>query len=383
MALPRVSPELSPAENVRRFDAAFQAIDESAASLRTLQSDIEAETNARLAGDDVNESRRRSDADAQAWTLAAAVTEEARVRQEADAAETRARQEADAAEAAARRDADAAEAKARLAADEAHIAAMMYGSHPGLAPSAFSNACIGSLADLDPLDPAQAIATGIGPAWRIDGAGIVARRAAILVDPDAIWIVQARYWRHADVLDPNNNAVDLGPQWLDPAGGDLGTTLLYREANLRVQDGPRILTVRVPSLREARPVVAPPPGAVSWRPYLRTYGSDGAAAVSRLGARDVTFAGAYVPDVADIAARLGRIEGQLAAGLPLSAPILPSYAVADLPKPGARGRKAFALDGRAPNAAGSLEAANAGTGVEVTDNGLSWVITGTNQQVKA
>ncbi len=140
---------------------------------------------------------------------------------------------------------------------------------------------------------------------------------------------------------------------------------------------------RVPSLSGARPVVTPPPGAVSWRPYLRAYGSDGATAVSLLGARDVTFTGAYAPDVADIVARIGRIEGQLAAGLPLTAPILPSYAVADLPKPGNRGRKAFALDGRAPNAAGALEAANAGTGVEITDNGTAWIITGTNQKVQA
>ena len=129
--------------------------------------------------------------------------------------------------------------------------------------------------------------------------------------------------------------------------------------------------------------VAAPKNAVAWRPYLSVYGADGATAIVTLGVRDATFAGVYAPDVVALAARLSVIEGQLAAGLPLTTPILPARLVAGLPKPGNRGRKFFALDGRAPNAAGALEAANAGTGVEVTDNGVAWVISGTNQQVQA
>lgn len=129
--------------------------------------------------------------------------------------------------------------------------------------------------------------------------------------------------------------------------------------------------------------MAPPAPALAWRPYLRTYGADGATAVGTLGSRDATFAGVYAPDVTALAARLATIEGQIAAGLPLAAPILPAYPVADLPRPGTAGRKAFARDGRARDAAGALEPANAGTGVEVTDNGTAWVVTGTNQQVQA
>lgn len=254
---------------------------------------------------------------------------------------------------------------------------------PGLAPEAFSTAAVGLIASAAPLDPAGAIFMPFGAAYKIAGAGLIAPRASVPVDPDTITVLRLGYSRTTDVIDPNNNAIDIGLQWLDRAGADAGTTLLFREPNLRVQDGPRLLTFRVPSLRDTRPVIAPPGTAASWRPFLRTYGGDGATAVSILDTRDATFAGAYVPDVSDLADRLGRIEGLIEAGMPLATPILPTYAVADLPRPGTRGRKAFASDGRAPNAAGTLEAANAGTGVEVTDNGVKWVVAGTNQQVQS
>lgn len=301
--------------------------------------------------------------------------------------EENAREAGDVAGATARAVGDEREAADRVAGDVAGLVAALGAItavlYPGVAPHAFSNAAVGAIADLLPLDPAAVIAPILGPAWRIDGAGLVSPRAAILVDPDAIWVLQARFWRAVDVVDPNNNAVDLGIQWLDRDGRDAGTTLLSRATDLMVQDGPRTLTFRVPSLRDAQPAIVLPSSAVSWRPFLRTYGADGATAVAMLGARDATFAGVYAPDVTTLAARLRTVEGQLAAGLPLTASVLPSFKVADLPRAGSRGRKAFALDGRAPDAAGNLEAANAGTGVEVTDNGARWVITGTNQQVQA
>ena len=205
----------------------------------------------------------------------------------------------------------------------------------------------------------------------------------MLVDPDAVRVLRVRYWREVDVSDPNNNAVDVGVQWLDSAGAGVGTTLLRREMNLRAKDGPQSLTTRVPSLPGDKISITPPHAAVSWRPYLRTYGSGGSTAVERIGVSDATFAGVFAPDVSALSDRIGTLEGQIAAGVPFTTPILPSYPVAELPRVGSRGRKAFASDGRAPNAAGGLEAANAGTGVEVIDNGTAWVISGTNQAVQA
>lgn len=263
------------------------------------------------------------------------------------------------------------------------LAALLGACRPGLCPSAFSNSALGPLASSSPLDPQGVVGSAIGRAYRMAGAGMMAPRAIYPVDPDAIFVLRARYWRQSDVPDPNNSAVDIGIQWLDARDLGAGYSLVRRERALSVQDGPKAITVRVPSLAGDRPQLVPPVGAVSWRPYLQTWGSAGATAVDVLGAWDATFAGVYAPDVYALANDLRTIQAQIAAGLPFSTPILPSYPVADLPTPGRRGRTTFAQDGRAPNLAGVLEAAGAGTGVDVVDNGTKWVISGTNQQVQA
>ncbi|GJE38547.1 hypothetical protein [Methylobacterium persicinum] len=346
MSLPGPSPANSPAQNYAAIGAAFDLLDNLQQQGRNLSSAI----------DSLGHSAAQADS-----LLRAGIDEEAAARQ-------------------------AAVSGLGRTIDSAFLAALtalLATDQPGECPAAFTGGPLGTTASTSPLDPAGSTPFAFGRAYAVTGGGTIAPRVAIRWDLDAIYVLRTRYWRIADVLDPNNNAVDIGIQWLDQAGGDAGSALVARDSNLRVQDGPRTVSVRVPSPRGAGPVIAPPAGAHSWRPFLRAYGSDGATGVSLLGARDVTFAGLYAPDVSAIAARLGTVEGQLAAGLPLTAPILPSYAVADLPRPGRRGRKAFASDGRAPNAAGLLEAANAGTGVEVTDNGRAWVIAGTNQQVQA
>ena len=185
---------------------------------------------------------------------------------------------------------------------------------PGACPVAFARTALGLIDASTPLNPANVVATSLGQAYGLDGAGLIAPRATIAWDPDAIWIVQVRFWRLTDVLDPNNNAVDLGIQWLGPASEDVGTTLLHRETDLKVQDGSRTLTFRVPSEIGRAPLIQSPKTAVSWRPYLRTYGADGATAIERLGATDATFTGVYAPDVQALAARLVTLEGQVAAG---------------------------------------------------------------------
>ncbi|MGX7706323.1 hypothetical protein [Methylobacterium sp. Gmos1] len=64
-------------------------------------------------------------------------------------------------------------------------------------------------------------------------------------------------------------------------------------------------------------------------------------------------------------------------------PKLPSFTVAALPAAGIAGRMAWASNGRAYNGAGTLQAAGAGTGVHVSDDGTAWRVVGTNQTVQA
>lgn len=257
------------------------------------------------------------------------------------------------------------------------------GTRPGDFPMLFSSAIEGDGPTLPPLDPAGCIASPFGTIYRLAGAGIVALRAAVWLEPDAFWSMRLLFRRLANATDPNNHAVDVAIQWLDGAYQAIGLSLVQRYSGLKRSDGPVGLTIRIPSLAGERPAIVPPKGAVFWRPYLRTYGNDGETAVESLVVADVTNAGVFAPDLSALAARMTSLEGVIAAGIPFSTPILPAYPVADLPKPGTPGRKAFASDGRAPNAAGILDPANGGTGVEVVDNGTNWVIGGTNQVVEA
>lgn len=259
------------------------------------------------------------------------------------------------------------------------LASFVPATRPGLRPAAFAPGALG--ASPGGLDPAGCLPDGEG--YLVGGTGIVALRAPVWLDADVFWALRLSLERRADVVDPNNAAVDIAIQWLTGSGADAGTTLIRRYAALTRASGVQGLTLRVPSLRGAVPAVTPPSAAVAWRPYVRTYGADGATAVRTMAVTDVTNAGVYAPDVSDLAARMTTLEGLIAGGVPFATPILPSCTVATLPTPGTVGRKIFVADGRAPDAAGTLEPANGGTGVEATDNGARWVITGTNQQVQA
>ena len=252
---------------------------------------------------------------------------------------------------------------------------------PGEIPSAFTSGLVGSRPPA--LDPTSAVSTASGKAYPIADAGMLALRSPIWIEPDIFHAARVAFLKLEDNPGPEPGLLDVGIQWLDVDYRDAGQSLIRRYEGLKRQDGPQYVTVRVPSSLGAVPIIRPPENAVSWRPYLRSYGAGGLLAVETMSVTDVTYAGVYAPDVTDIAAQLATIKGIIEAGLPLTTPILPSYPVADLPAPGTPGRKAFATDGRAPNAAGTLEAANSGTGVEVTDNGIAWVISGTNQQVQA
>ena len=269
----------------------------------------------------------------------------------------------------------------RLSAQLEEAFAGLPASHPGASPDGFTSSLAGQ--NMPALDPAGIVGSPIGDVYLLGGAGVVATRAAIPIEPDTFYALRVRFQRRTDPTDPNNHAVDVGVQWLDAAGGDLGRSLIRRWSALTRASGPQSLTARVPSVRDASPAILPPARAAAWRPYLRTYGSDGETSVEVLAATDVTYAGVYAPDVAALAARMGSLEGVIAAGIPVATPILPSYPVEQLPPAGTRGRQAWATNGRAPNAAGLLEGAGAGTGVEVADNGTKWVISGTNQAVQA
>ncbi|KIU36511.1 hypothetical protein SR39_06095 [Methylobacterium radiotolerans] len=64
-------------------------------------------------------------------------------------------------------------------------------------------------------------------------------------------------------------------------------------------------------------------------------------------------------------------------------PKLPSYTVGTLPTAGTAGRVAYCANARALTSGGTIQAAGAGTGAQVTDDGTAWRVAGTNISAQA
>jgi hypothetical protein len=324
MAIPRPVPG-NTAATLTSITALCDAADQATANIAELQFDIGNEANARAAAIAVEASNRAAAIAAEASDRNSQVQQESERRQRNVNDLTQSQQAIQAnvtAEVADRKAAIAATLEKIVEANAytdtklfaALVAIVTDAMLPGICPAAFSNSAIGSIGSSSPVDPALCVPTPFGAAYSISAAGLVAPRAAFLVDPNAIWALQVRFWRASDVSDPNNDALDIGIQWLDANDASAGTTLIQRRRNLVSQNGPQSLTVRVPSIVGNLPSIVPPMNAVSWRPYLRTYGADGATAILQLGAQDVTFAGVFAPDLTALAGRVTAVEGQVKVG---------------------------------------------------------------------
>jgi hypothetical protein len=192
---------------------------------------------------------------------------------------------------------------------------------PGDAPARYaivsSAAALGGPRPALPLVPAAMLASGdSGAVVRIDGAAILAGRAACPLEPGRLYRIRTVVQRRADPADPSGDAVVCGAVFLDQALRVLGDVAPLRifpalTAAFGRQEA-AVLIARGGGLGEA---VTAPPRARFLVPVVAAYGPDAVTDVEVLQVEDVT--GAFVlappPDglEAQIALRLADLTARL------------------------------------------------------------------------
>lgn len=281
MALSKPSPGLLPAENYRRFGLAFEAIDAAAAAVAREVLDR---------GDAIGEQQRaRADGDA---ALQDGLDAQARD------ADTRF----------ATMDARLiAEARARISTASADP------SRPGDGPTVFTAAGTSGGSEALPGLPASLVAFGDnGTVARVVGAGIVASRRQSAIERGRVYRARWAFQRRANAADPSGHAIVIGVAWLDQARnqipGAAGTTTVKAYLDLRVSDGRQEFATSIGASGATGVLTAAPAGAVYARPFVRTYGEDGATDIEVIDLVDLSDL-VVVPDIAaDAVARLDALE---------------------------------------------------------------------------
>lgn len=193
----------------------------------------------------------------------------------------------------------------------ARLAAPASNGRPGDSPDAYTLAGFsGPMASLPPL-PASAIVISDGGATaRLQGAGILAMRAPIVVI-DRITEIDFDLRRLVDVADPSNHAVVCFIVWLDREmrrlPGTVAVVVVSEFGDLTVASGRQPFRTTVGPLGSAA-LHRAPYGAVYARAFVQTFGEDGETAVEVLSDRDLTDA-VMLPDLsADALARIAAYE---------------------------------------------------------------------------
>lgn len=115
----------------------------------------------------------------------------------------------------------------------------------------------------------------------------IATRSAFPVEAGHLYQIRWKVQRQVDPIDPLNDAVVLGIQWLDYQKGPVGSSTIATLA-LTMVDGVvehRVLAALPP---QAMADILAPAGAVYFRPFVDLYGDSGVTDIIVLEAQDVT-----------------------------------------------------------------------------------------------
>lgn len=281
MALVKPSPAVAPVENYRRFATAFDAIDVAGAAVAQEVLDR---------GEAVGEEQRaRSDGDAVLQDNLDAQAEDTA----ANFASVDARL--------------IAEATARVSTAAADLA------RPGDGPTVFTAAGTSGASEALPGLPTALVAFGDnGSVARVVGAGVVASRRQVAVERGRVYRARWAFQRRANAADPSGHAIVIGIAWLDQARNQLlgaaGITTVKAYLDLRVSDGRQEFATTLGRSGATGVLTAAPAGAVYARPFVRTYGEDGATDIEVIDLVDLSDL-ITVPDIAaDAVARLAALE---------------------------------------------------------------------------
>ena len=256
---------------------------------------------------------------------------------------------------------------------------------PGDTPAMFTSSLVGSALTAPAADPAAVVQLGQGNGYSVAAGQLLATRGAHWLEPGAFYAFRTVFERTVDPVDISGG-VFVGVQWLDQNYVNVGQSLIKNLPKLSVTGGRQIVSSRLPTVVNSNNEVAPPAGAVYFRPFVSVFGADGFVVVESMSVVDVTNTSVYAPDVEDIRQKLTVLQSNVLSGNPPDSILeLPSYTVQDLPVSPKRVRKAWASDACAPDLQGNLEPTGKGSGAEVVYNPKlqHWVLTGSNQAVQA
>ncbi|AYO83651.1 right-handed parallel beta-helix repeat-containing protein [Methylobacterium brachiatum] len=178
-----------------------------------------------------------------------------------------------------------------------------------------SPAALGGAVSTLPELPASMVTAGDdGRIARLLGAGVVASRSQVAIEPGRVYSVRFCLRRRANCAGPINHAIYLGIGWLDQNSsllpGTTGTPILKSIIDLRVSDGRQDVSVTISRRPTAQEVLLAPYGAVYARPFVQTFGDDGLTDIEVMEIVDVSGL-AVLPDVsADAIARIGALESE-------------------------------------------------------------------------
>jgi hypothetical protein len=140
-----------------------------------------------------------------------------------------------------------------------------------------------------PLSPLNALATPYGQAWRVVGANTIAQRALQWIEPGRVYDARWVYRRYLNPSDPAGDDVRAAVQWFDQNYAPMSQSVVS-DLTATTALGLILVECQIPSQAGASPVVVPPSGAVYFRLFSQSYGSDGVTDFIGMGEGDTTVA---------------------------------------------------------------------------------------------
>jgi hypothetical protein len=200
--------------------------------------------------------------------------------------------------AAAQAAADAAQADATQALDSidsiADTVGALPGSRPGDTPALFGQTKTGPASAVVPIDPNWVASSAAGLVLRIDAATAgdsqtVAPAAPVAIEPGRLYEVRWRVQRQTNPVDPLNDSVQLGIQWLTSGIAANGSATV-ENIPLVVADGVQEGRVRIALAAGPGVDLVAPGGTIYYRPFVDTFGDEHVTDLILIEAADVTAA---------------------------------------------------------------------------------------------
>jgi hypothetical protein len=182
-------------------------------------------------------------------------------------------------------------------------------SRPGDNPAIFAHDLEGAPSSLAPVDPNLSVVSLNGRAYPLVGASTIASREAVYYDRSRVYAVRVIYARVSDPIDRAGDSVRVGIKWLDQNYVSIGRDTIINTHVAKSLDGIRTVVAQIKGMMGA----SPHDGAVYFKVYVQTAGTDGITNVLEIVVQDITDASTYSPDLTVLGGRISSLESAFAA----------------------------------------------------------------------